>query len=339
MNPQGPPSSAIASRPRLVIMALLLACWTSSFGAAAVDTPDGAARSLQFDLTGQRTNESRHYLLETHLLHYESDGARRPGLTLRLYLAAETDQQRSDGKVVEYRCLRFTVAQPNGPEVELPTLAGFAYSFDQDQEGIDAKGQVFGIPHSKFAMLVDARGDLVDAMTGYMAYNTFIDFHALNDVFASQSDGSKAGLARLRKVGDSVVHAAAESVAPVHLGSAIKEGSVFRNGRVTLELKGLSEVEGRPSALLGYDSGESSFLMMVEAMPGFATRTEGASHYFGDLYLDLETLWLNKATLREIVVSQTKTGRKEAQSSVLERTLLLRSLSKQEMHDSTRSSR
>ena len=61
-------------------------------------------------------------------------------------------------------------------------------------------------------------------------------------------------------------------------------------------MKGLSRVNGKECALVGYDSGQSSFKMM---------QTTGSSHYFGDIYKDLASGSVQKATMTEIVISET----------------------------------
>jgi hypothetical protein len=66
----------------------------------------------------------------------------------------------------------------------------------------------------------------------------------------------------LKKIGDKIVHAAAFSEPKLNLA-----GSFFKNGEITLEFKGLSRVNGKSCALIGYDSGESSFKMVVNPIP------------------------------------------------------------------------
>jgi hypothetical protein len=113
------------------------------------------------------------------------------------------------------------------------------------------------------------------------------------------------------------------------LWSSVEKGSVFRNGKVTLTLKGLSLAGGRPCALGGYDSGASTFSMTLLPMPGMPMRVEGGSHYMGDLYVDLETQWLLEASMAEMVVSKTSGNvLPQPLSSVIERRLELRSLAK-----------
>src|SRR5690606_21706682 len=71
--------------------------------------------------------------------------------------------------------------------------------------------------------------------------------------------------------------------------------SYFQNGRVTLEWKGMSRIGDRACALVGFDSGESDFRMAMEPAPGMPMTVKGGSQYWGDLYIDAETLWLERA--------------------------------------------
>ena len=231
----------------------------------------------------------------------------------------------TDGEA-QYISRKFTIVRPGEKEVEVPSLKDWEYS---PSEGIDATGQVFGIEHSKFMMLIDANARFIDTHTGYMIYNAFIDFHALSDVLAS-SESNDADIRALKYIGDKVIHSAANGSAPVGLGEAFKKGSEFRNGEINLEFKGLSMVDDVPCALLEYDSGDSSFTMFMEAMPGIEMIAEGASHYMGDVYVELESNWLRKATLYELVVTQSTANGKVTENAIIERELLLETLSKEE---------
>jgi hypothetical protein len=116
----------------------------------------------------------------------------------------------------------------------------------------DEKGQTFGIDRGKFERVVDSTGKALPADKAFHVYNAFIDFHAFCNVFAERATAGR-GVQDLKKVGDKLVHAAAFSEPPVG------PGSFFKNGEITLEFKGLSQVNGKLCALIGYDSGESSF--------------------------------------------------------------------------------
>jgi len=44
----------------------------------------------------------------------------------------------------------------------------------------------------------------------------------------------------------------------------------------------------------------------MEPMPGVTINTSGRSHYFGDIFIDLNTKWVQKIIMAEIVVAQSK---------------------------------
>jgi hypothetical protein len=111
-------------------------------------------------------------------------------------------------------------------------------------------------------------------------------------------------------------------------GTGIKEGSAFRNGEITLEFKGLSLVHGAPCAILAYDSGESSFQMLMEPTPNMEVRAVGSSHCYGDIHIDLATLWVRKVTMGEMVVSETTvSGLPNKISTAIERSVTIRNTS------------
>jgi hypothetical protein len=172
--------------------------------------------------------------------------------------------------------------------------------------GMDGKGPVFGIPHGPFDSLTNDAGNKLSPNICYAIYNNLIDFHALNDVFSRPMKFSE-GIQELKNAGDRAVHASAFTEAPISLGTTIKSGSVFRNGEVTLELKGLSVVDEAACVLVGYDSGESTLRMTIALGKDQDVMTEGGSEYKGGIYIDLETGWVRKATLDEFVVTQNET--------------------------------
>ena len=319
-------------RHRRYILATILLLIAGGPLAADGDEPSrgvslGSCLDGEMGLGKPRSVETRYYYMETALTHFEEDGSRTPGMVFKLWLEAQPGEGEGFEQSYRYVCRKFTLTRPGKKEVELPTLRGWTYSFSPSEPGIDDDGQVFGIPHAKFALMVDSRGNMVDSGTSYMVYNNFIDFHGLNDVFASRTP-EIGGLQNLHKIGDRIVHGAANTVAPVGLGEAMKKGSVFRNGEVTLELKGLSTVDGLPCALLEYDSGDSSYLMFLMPMEGMEAKAEGSSHYFGDLFVELGSGWLRKSTLHEFIVSQVTSGKGQPNRSVIERTLRLETKSK-----------
>jgi hypothetical protein len=310
---------------------VILFCFCLALFAAAGES--GSARSSdsildkEFQLAGQRSQETQYFLMESRLVGYALDGSRVSTDIFRLRLKcvpAGIAGKQGD----EYTCARFTLQHGEAPEMEIPALENWVYVLDKT--GMDEKGQIFGIDHGKFENLTDRAGTAIPPETAYHVYNAFIDFHSFCDVFAV-SAGEGKGIQDLKKIGQKIVHAAAFSEAPVNLGSNIAEGSYFRNGEITLEFKGLSSVNGRLCALLEYDSGESSFKMIMKPVPNIEILSKGSSHYRGDIYKDLTTNWVQKVTMNEFVVSETTLPMPPNKiNSVFERIILVRNVDENE---------
>ncbi|MBN2287364.1 MAG: hypothetical protein JXI43_13015, partial [Tissierellales bacterium] len=190
------------------------------------------------------------------------------------------------------------------PDFTIPVLKDWSYNFKKLETGMDEAGQVLGIEHSKFEKLIDSNGKAIPPDKSYHVYNAFIDFHGMNNIFAEEMPGG-AGIQDLKKIGQKIVHSASFIQAPVNVGSNVAEGSYFKNGEVTLEFKGISTVNNSICALVAYDSGESYFHMQMNPMPDMEVVTNGSSHYMGDIYIDLESYWVQKVTLSEFLVHET----------------------------------
>ena len=277
-----------------------------------------------FDLTAPRSHDPQRYDMETRVITYAPDGDRVERDVFKLELTCTPGSVTAED-ADQYTCNRFSVQFGAGPEVEIPALAGWAHLF---VPGLDKKGQVFGVDHARFENLVDANGQPLPVDKAYLVYNSFIDFHGFCNLFARPTADGR-GVQDLTRIGEKIVHAAAFSEAPVSLGTGIKEGSTFKNGEITLEFKGLSLVDGARCAILAYDSGESSFQMLMEPMPDMEVRTVGSSHYYGDIYIDLATGWARKVTMGEVVVSETTVpGLPNKIDAAIERNLTIRNISK-----------
>ena len=275
----------------------------------------------EFSLGESRTQVTRYYVVETIVVHHADDGARTGADTLKFWLKCEPTE---DPDVARYTVRRFEFSSMDGPVATIPDLAGWTYEFGPAQETIDEDNQVFAIPHERFVGLEDSNGDPLAMLVMYGAYNHFVDFHALCNVFALPTTEG-GGIQDLKRLGDRVVHAAAHSEPPVHLaGSALKEGSFFRNGEITLELKGIGVVGGEPCAVITYDSGVANFMMILEPMPGMEVVAKGSSHYRGDIYVGLDSGWVERADLLEPVIAKTTMGGEDLQHDVIERTLIMR---------------
>jgi hypothetical protein len=284
-------------------------------------------------LTGDPEPTVHYYRMTTEVVAIAPDGKRQSPEVYDLWLEY-VPKPGTAGDVVT--CHRFTVRQGEKPTAALPSLEGWSYVLRLTPSGLDERGFIFGIDQAKFERLANANGEALPLPIAYAVFNAFVDFHSFGQVFARRtSEGG--GIQDLRTIGQKILHVAAHTEPPVSLGSLVEKGSFFRNGAVTLELKGLSSIDGRRCALIGYDSGDSTLKMLLKPLPQVAVEVNGGSHYLGDLYVDLETQWLQKATLTEIVVSETSSAAfPESVRSVIERRLLLRALSREALETSLR---
>ncbi len=265
--------------------------------------------------------------MESKLITYALDGTLVGTEIFRLHLkCVPAKVAGNDGD--EYSCVRFTLQKGDALEAAIPALENWTYVFNRAE--INGKGEVLGIDHSKFENLEDSNGNTLSAGITYHVYNAFIDFHSFCNVFAERSPTGN-GIQDLTKIGQRIVHSAAFSEPPVNLGSQVSEGSFFKNGEITLEFKGLSVVNDKLCALVGYDSGESSFKMKMNPVPDMEIKTVGHSHYKGDIYKSLETNWVQKATMIEFVVSESTLPLPPNKiNSVVERNIIIRNVSEKE---------
>lgn len=310
-----------------LVLFILLYSYVPSIHAQSTepDCPKG-----KFDLAGEHSPETQYFTMESRMTDYAPNGKRSGTDIFRLYLKCTPGQINGKGSD-QYTCLRFTIQLADSSEAEIPVLRNWSYILSNIPSGIDAKGQVFGIDHSKFNNLTDINGKPVPPDKTYHVYNAFIDFHSINNVF-SEKISAGGGIQDLTDIGQKIVHAAAFSEAPVNLGKSIEKGSTFKNGKITLEFKGLSIVNDKQCALIEYDSGESSFNMKMKPMPGFEITTTGSSHYKGDIYKDLKSNWIQKANLSEMVVSQTILPvAPNVINSVVERSITIRNVNENEI--------
>ena len=257
-----------------------------------------------FDLAGERKAEVLYFTQETRFVQLGFDGKRR-GIQTYTFKVRCVPAALSGKGGDEYTVREFTIREGEGEAETIPALAGWSYVFNLTGSGKDEKGQVLGIPHARFEGLTTSSGAKLSAIASYPIYNSFIDFHSFNDVFARPVAGG-GGIQDLRRIGQSVRHAAAFTEPAVDLGEGIKPGSVFRNGDVRLAFKAIGLVDGAACAVVGYDSGESTLKMIMPMGADKEIVTEGGSEYLGDLYIDLATRWVRKVTLDEFVVTETR---------------------------------
>ena len=299
---------------------------------SVVEAQSTSILDKKFDLAGEHSQEKQYFLMESKLITYVLDGKRVGTDIFRLRLRcvpAKVVGKEGD----EYTCVRFKLQQGDSLDVAIPALENWTYVF---KPRIDEKGQVFGIDHGKFEKLIDIKGNVLPQDKAYHVYNAFIDFHSFCNVFSERFPDGK-GIQNLTKIGQRIVHGAAFTEPPVNLGSNIAEGSFFKNGKITLEFKGLSVVNSRHCALIEYDSGESSYKMIMKPAPNIEIQTVGSSHYKGDIYKDLATNWVQKVTMTEFVVSETTLPMSPNKiNSIIERNITIRNVSEKEFSSKQR---
>ncbi len=275
-----------------------------------------------YNLTPVPIRDTQFFEMHSVLQKHGPDGTITATDTYNLFLRCVPSPDPKKGD--EYTCLKFTVSRNNAKELSIPALVNWKYYYRWDSTHLDSLGQVFGIDHAKFEGIKDETGNELPVENRYHVYNAFIDFHAMG-VFAGRTPGD-SGIQSLRHIGDRVVHIASYSQPPVNLGEGIAKGSYFRNGEITLYFKGLGLVNNKNCAVIEYDSGKSSFLMLTK-FGGKEMPTKGSSHYWGDIYKDLSGGWIQKAVLHELVVSETTVpGMTNKVSVVVERTIDIRNV-------------
>ena len=258
--------------------------------------------SQQFDLSTERSLEPQLFQMDVEIITRASNGSKAKVETYRMLLMGKPSIPSAETNW--WTCSGFTIKIEENPEVTIPSMEGWSYEFDR-KIGIDEYGQVLGIPHEKFESLIDNQGGKLDPVVGYQVCNQFVQFHAYVDLFASADPEGGKGIQDLKSIGDQVVFDDYSEDLPLAVGLMIKEGSIYRPGMETLEFKGLCFIDGQSCLLLGIDGGEGSYEMVIEVMPNVNEKTVGGTRYFGDMYVDLASMWLRKADITVIDVTET----------------------------------
>ena len=282
----------------------------------------------QYDLGKERSLDLQHYHMDVEIITRANDGSKANVETYSMRLMGNRINHSAQ-KAVRWTCTRFALKIGEGPEVTIPAMEGWSYDFNTGV-GIDEHGQVLGIPHAKFENLTDNKGNKLDAVVGYQVYNQFVQFHTYVDAFTTPDiDGGK-GIQDLKSIGDRIVFDDFSEDLPLAVGLIIKEGSVYRPGAEKLEFKGLSVVDGNPCALLGVDGGEGSYTMIIEVMPNVNATTVGGTRFFGYMYVDLASMWLRKAEITVVDVTETSIGGAVVANTTLESHYRIRAMRENE---------
>ncbi|MGD0123414.1 MAG: hypothetical protein ABSC46_12745 [Candidatus Limnocylindrales bacterium] len=256
-----------------------------------------------FDLAAPRAVVPHDARMETTYVHYATDGRRLESEVFALTLRCPP----ASGGTAPFVCEELVVTIADDPRIALPSLRDWRYEFDPTMTGADGRGPLWGIDQEIFHSLSDASGAFLPFKIRYAAYVNFIDFHSLNDVFTRPMPFGQ-GIQNLARIGDRVVHPASHIEASVGFGTEIGPGSMFRNGEITLEFKGIGLIDGAPCAIVAYDAGESKLRMAVNGSDGERGVASGGSLYKGDIWVDLSSRWVVKATLDEYQIAETQTS-------------------------------
>lgn len=278
-----------------------------------------ANEQKSFQIPRERTDESLSYVIEVEMRFHTPRTEKVKQVRYQIELdCVPVIGPAAEENLVEYTCRQFSVEKGTRPAVTIPDLDEWSYQFAWPSSNIAPDGSAFGLPMSKFLALKDSAEVPVNGM---MAYNAMTDYHVLCNVYAQPIEGG--GIQDLKAIGEKVRHATAGQITSLVGVPGMKEGSEFRHGDVALDLIGIGQVDQRNCAIVGFDSGENQNRMLMEPAPNFKIESSGYSRHRGELYIDLETGWVLKATMMEIVVNRTKAGDRDTESLVIERYLTL----------------
>jgi hypothetical protein len=230
----------------------------------------------------------------------------------------------SDGveNTVHYRCRGFHILKDGKPESHIPSLENWSYEFAYPASDVAPEGNVFGLPNARFLGLIDSNGKEIGRQNDFLVYNAFTDYHVLCNVYAQPLLEGK-GIEDLKKIGDRVLHGTSNTHAPLGNVPGLSEGSEFVHGEVHLSWKGLSRIQNRPCAIVGFQTTDNRYRMVIKPVSTFSVVTEGKSRHAGDLYIDLESGWVLRAEMSETVVSWTDINGDASGPSVMHRSLTL----------------
>lgn len=244
-----------------------------------------------FDLAGPRSDERLYYSVRSKLDIYSGRGELKKSDVYSELLVCEPG---GAAEVDAFTCARFVVKRGDQPEVTIPSLEGFSYVIDRahlDDMLYDEHGQFYGLSEEPFKTLTDSTGASVSTEDAYQIYSAFFYFHSY--VGFADPDPDDVGIQDLERLGDKIrlPSSGLETRLPGWLAG---QGSTWRNGEVTLELKGTTTIDDAPCAIIGLVSTPSPWYMPLNFMRAFGLKTYGLSSFVGDIYLDLQTRRVRK---------------------------------------------
>lgn len=280
-----------------------------------------AANAPTFSLPTNRSADPQNYrvTVDMSIQSTEADKVQRMSYVLDLDCKPLKSRQPNTS-TVRYTSRQFSIEKEGHSLVTLPALQNWSYDFAYPTAELAPDGNVFGLPNKKFQGLSTSDGKQLNSQADFLVYNAFTDYHVLCNVYAQQPLGGK-GVQDLHHIGQQIRHATSGTEAPLGNVPGLADGSHFAHGEVTLSFKGLSYVNGHRCAIVGFDAGENEFKMVIEPAPNFQVVSRGKSHHEGDLYIDLESGWVAKADMTEVVIGWVTVAGKTTGPTVTRREL------------------
>ncbi len=270
------------------------------------DTKELGILTQDYDLSRERSKEPHFYLVQHQVITHASNGKRKGVDMYKMRLMCKPGDRVARETADKYTCVNFSVKRKDTPEVTIPSLDGWSYAFSKqllNEKGLDSQGQMMGIPHTKFEKLTDSTGAKLPIELPYQIYSAFTYFHTCCNEL-SEPDRFRKGIQDLKKIGDKNVSNISYEL-PIDLGDNILKGSTYKTGETTLELKGLGTVDDTACAIVSYEEIGGSWTAYIKAMPLMTVKTGGGTQIRADIYIDLASFWVKKATY--IVTDITKT--------------------------------
>lgn len=271
---------------------------------AAVDVSPPGSLGRTYDLVGDRSMQTQHYIIRSELATHSSKGVLKSRDVYRERLTVQPGN-RAGGEADRFTCTAFTVQRGAGSEVAIPSLEGFSYEVNKDlldANGIDGKGRLYSVPEDAFDDLMDASGTALPFDVRYQVYSAFFYFHSYTDYAEPTATGH--GIQDLQKLGDRVSVERSYAEAPLP-GKLAKADSFWKYGEITLAFEGLSTVAGSACAVLGLNSGVCHWSMPMNYMPVMRLKTVGVSNYRGTIHLDLASKWVRSLDLTLFEITST----------------------------------
>ena len=271
------------------------------------DSQEMSILSKEYNLGRKRTSEPYFYLVQHEVVTHGSNGKLKSIDTYKMHLMCEPVDRSTENAAYKYTCTSFTVKRKDSPEVTIPSMEGWSYEFNKQlltKEGFNSQGQMMGIPHAQFESLTDSKGKKLPIELPYQIYSAFTYFHTCCNMVVEPDQFDKY-IGDLKRIGDKNESEPSSSELPISLGSVILDGSKYKTGKTALEFKGLSNVNDKSCAIVGYKEIGGSWVTFIQAMPLMKVKTVGGTQIRADIYIDLASLWVQKATY--IVTDITKT--------------------------------